>query len=474
MSRPHGLLHSQQKHFFRRAEVPRGRVDIKPKEDSFTTMFKQTIALFLACSLVIATCPLEGIAQPALAAPQTTGQSTDRLEQLVAPIALYPDALVAQILAGATYPTQIVEADRWMKQNSNLQGEQLATAVDSQSWDESVKALAQFPSVLDNMSTNLSWTSALGDAYFNEKEAVTAAVQKLRRQAKDAGNLKTTKEQTVTTQAQTIVIQPANPQVVYVPVYNPTVVYGYPVAVYPGYSSADLAAAAIISFGIGMAVGAAVWGGGRCCGWGWSSWGYNWHGGSVMYQRNVYVSRSNVYVNRNSYYRHPNNYPRPTTYGGNTNVNRSGNSNINRSGNSNINRSGNTINGGGNTVNRGGGNTINVNPGGNKPGTPSTLPAGNRGNAQGNPGGNKPGTPSTLPAGNRGNIQGNQGQGQNRGQADPNRGFGQTRDAGTRSNAFSGYTAGGNAAAQQSRGSASLGGGGGASRSSGRTGGGKR
>jgi Protein of unknown function (DUF3300) len=429
-------------------------------------MFKQTMALFLACSLVVATCPLDGVAQSSLAAApqQATGQSSDRLEQLVAPIALYPDALVAQILAGATYPTQIVEADRWLKGNSNLTGEQLGTAVDAQPWDESVKALTQFPSVLDNMSTNLSWTSALGDAYFNEQEAVTAAVQKLRMQAKDAGNLKTTKEQTVTTQAQTIVIQPANPQVVYVPVYNPTVVYGYPVATYPGYSSADLATAAIISFGVGMAVGAAVWGGNRCCGWGWNSWGYNWHGGNVVYQRNVYVSRSNVYVNRNSYYRHPNNYPRPTPYGGNTKINRSGNT-IN---------GGNTINRGGNTINRGGGNTINVNPGGNRPATPSTLPARNPGSSPGNAGGNRPATPSTLPAGNRGNIQGNQGQGQNRGRADASRGFGQSRDSGTRSNAFSGYTAGGNAAAQQSRGSSSLGGGGGASRSSGRTGGGRR
>ncbi|HLW88953.1 MAG TPA: DUF3300 domain-containing protein [Terriglobales bacterium] len=439
------------------------------------TVLRQTTALFLVCSLVVATCPLESIAQSSQAATakQPTGQSTERLEQLVAPIALYPDALVAQILAGATYPTQIVEADRWLQQNPNLQGEKLGTAVDAQPWDESVKALIQFPSVLDNMSKNLSWTSALGDAYFNDQESVGAAIQKLRKQAKDAGNLKTTKEQTVTAQAQTIIIQPASPQVVYVPVYNPTVVYGAPVAVYPGYSSADMAAAAIISFGVGMAVGAAVWGGG-CCRWGWNSWGYNWHGGSVVYQRNVYVSRSNVYVNRNSYYRNPNNYPRPTPYGGNTNINRNGNNNINRSGNNNMNRSGNTINGGGNTINRGGGNTVNVNPGGNKNGSATTLPAGNRGNMQGNTGGKTPATPSTLPAGNRGNVQGNQGQGQNRPQADPNRGYGQNRDSGTRSNAFSGYTAGGNAAAQQSRGSSSLGGGGGAARSGGRTGGGRR
>ena len=107
----------------------------------------------------------------------------------MAPIALYPDALVAQILAGSTYPTQIVEADRWMQQNSSLKGEDLAKAVDPQPWDESVKALTQFPSVLDNMSKNLSWTSALGDAYFNQQQDVMKAVQELRRKAKDAGNL---------------------------------------------------------------------------------------------------------------------------------------------------------------------------------------------------------------------------------------------------------------------------------------------
>jgi hypothetical protein len=421
---------------------------------STTSPLSKIIALLLAWTLTAASVATESFASPAQGSTsaQAGAPSAERLEQLLAPIALYPDALVAQILAGATFPTQIVEADRWMQQNSSLQGDALAQAVDKQPWDESVKALTQFPAVLANMSKNLSWTSALGDAYFNDPAGVTATVQKLRLQAKNAGNLKTTKEQTVTTQGQTIIIQPANPQVVYVPTYNPTVVYGAPVAVYPSYSSADLAAAAIISFGIGMAVGAAINGGG-CCGWGWNSWGYRWYGGgTVTYNRNVYVSHSNVYVNRNSYYHNPNNYPRPTPYGGNSNVNRSGN----------------TINGGGgNTINRGG-NTVNVNPGGK---TPTTLPA-NRGNAQA----------SQLPANsNRGNAQAsqlpanaNRGSAQaGQGQANANRGYGQARDPGTRSNAFSGYTAGGNAAAQQSRGQSSLGGGGG-NRSTGAAGGKRR
>ncbi len=410
---------------------------------STMTTSKQIMAFLLAWTLGVVTCPLEGNAYQTPPAQAPAGQSIEQLEQLVAPIALYPDALVAQILAGSTFPTQIVEADRWLQQNSSLKGDDLAKAVDKQAWDASVKALTQFPSVLDNMSKNLSWTSALGDAYFNQQQDVMNAVQELRRKAKDAGNLKTTPQQTVTTQGTgsqtTVIIQPANPQVVYVPTYNPTVVYGAPVPAYPGYSGADMAAASIISFGVGMMVGAAISGGG-CCGWGWNSWGTNWHGGTVVYNRNVYVSNSNVFVNRNSYYRNPNNYPRPTPYGSNTNVNRSGNTNVNRSGNT-VNSGGNLS---GNTVNRGG-NTVNINTGGNTTNT-----------------GNKA---TQLPA-NRDNVQNNQAQVQNRAQNNANRGYGQNRDTGTKSGAFSGYGSGGSTAAAQSRGQSSFSGGGGA-RSSG-------
>jgi Protein of unknown function (DUF3300) len=405
---------------------------------------KQITAFLLVWILAVASCPLEGNAYQtsAPAAPASAGQSIEQLEQLVAPIALYPDALVAQILAGSTYPTQIVEADRWIQQNSTLKGDDLAKAVDQQSWDASVKALTQFPSVLDNMSKNLSWTSALGDAYFNQQQDVMNAVQELRRKAKDAGNLKSTKEQTVTTQGTgsqtTVIIQPANPQVVYVPTYSPAVVYGSPVPAYPGYSGWDVAAASMISFGVGMMVGAAISGGG-CCGWGWNSWGTNWHGGTVVYNRNVYVSHSNVFVNRNSYYRNPNNYPRPTPYGANGNVNRSGNT-VNRGGNMN-----------GNTVNRGG-NTVNINNG-NKA---TQLPA-NRGNGQN-------GQAQTRP-----NIQNNQAA-----QNNAARGYGQNRDTGTKSGAFSGYGSGGSTAAAQSRGRSSYTGGGRAAGGAAHSGGGRR
>src|SRR6202795_3703731 len=130
----------------------------------------------------------------------TVQQSPQELQQLVAPIALYPDALVAQVLAASTYPTEIVEADRWMQSHSDLKGEKLAAEVDKQSWDPSVKALTQFPSVLENMDKNISWTSSLGDAYANQQEAVTDAVQAMRQQAHKAGHLNSNEQEKETTQ----------------------------------------------------------------------------------------------------------------------------------------------------------------------------------------------------------------------------------------------------------------------------------
>jgi Protein of unknown function (DUF3300) len=214
----------------------------------------------------------------------------EELDGLVAPIALYPDALVAQVLGAATFPYEIVDAAFWMKDNSSLTGEALAKAVDQQSWDPAVKALTQFPSVLNNLAKNLAWTSALGEASATQQQDVMAAIQRMRAKAQAAGTLKSGTEIKVIQEApQTIIIQPANPQIVYVPAYNPTVVYGAPV-VTPGYSSADLAAVAILSFGAGIAVGAAINGG--CCGWGWSYWGTNWHSHTVIYNRTVYVGNS--------------------------------------------------------------------------------------------------------------------------------------------------------------------------------------
>jgi hypothetical protein len=233
-------------------------------------------------------------------APVAAPLSADQLDALVAPIALYPDNLVAQILAAATFPDQVAIADYWVSQNKNLTGSALGDAVNNQTWDPSVKALTQFPDVLDNLAKNLAWTSSLGQAFHDQQSDVMQAVQVMRQKAQAAGNLRSTPQIQVTQPApQTIVIQPANPQVVYVPQYNPTVVYGSPYVVPywtpPPYNYVG----ASISFGIGIGIGVG-WGGGCWgCGhpWGWGGWGMNWGGGwrgggntTIIYNHNTYIS----------------------------------------------------------------------------------------------------------------------------------------------------------------------------------------
>jgi len=288
---------------------------------------------------------------------ETASQSASQLQALVAPIALYPDSLVAQILTGSTFPDQVAIADYWLDQNKSLTGSALMQAVDKQSWDPSVKALTEFPSVLDNMAKNLTWTSSLGEAYHNQQSEVMTAIQTLRAQAKAKGTLQSSSQITVVQQSpQTIVIQPTNPQVVYVPEYNPTVVYGTPYVVpgyvAPTYTAGDVAAAGIIGFGAGIAVGAMMSGG--CCGWGYSSWNCGWHGTAVVYHGGAYYGNSawhGGYYNGgyhssygyNNYNHYGNNYNNSYHGGGNTynrntvNVNRQGSQgfNDNRSSTSN-------------------------------------------------------------------------------------------------------------------------------------------
>ncbi len=273
---------------------------------------------------------------------EAASQSANELQSLVAPIALYPDSLVAQILTAATFPDQVAIADYWLEQNKSLTGNALMQAVDKQTWDPSVKALTQFSSVLDNMAKNLSWTSSLGEAYHNQQHEVMSAIQTLRAQAKAKGTLKSSTQITVVQQEpQVIVIQPANPQIVYVPQYNPAVVYMTPYYVpgyvAPVYTGADVAAAGIIGFGAGIAVGAMISGG--CCSWGYSSWSCGWHGTAVVYHGGAYWGNSawhggyynggyhNNYGYSNSYNHYNynnNNYARNTNVSGNTvNVNRS-------------------------------------------------------------------------------------------------------------------------------------------------------
>ncbi len=253
---------------------------------------KKCLAIGLSLVLIAVSLP-NGAAQTgtdAGGAYDGAPMSASELQGLVAPIALYPDALVAQILAASTFPDQVAVADYWLHQHQDLTGTPLIDTVDKQSWDASVKALTAFPSILDNLAKNLNWTSSLGEAYHNQPSEVMAAVQTLRAKAKAAGHLQSNSQITVAQQTpQTIVIEPTNPQVVYVPIYNPATIYGIPY-VTPGYTAGDVAAAGVIGFGAGVALGALADGG--CCGWGWNSWNCNWSGGAVVYNHNDFYGNA--------------------------------------------------------------------------------------------------------------------------------------------------------------------------------------
>ena len=242
----------------------------------------------------------EDTQSPVEAQPPNTQQTPEQLQQLIAPIALYPDSLVAQILAASTFPEQVVEADRWVQAHPDLKGDALGQAVEPQPWDPSVKALTAFPSVLGNMDKNLSWTSSLGDAYYNQQPDVMNAIQVMRQRAQAAGNLRSTPQQTVDTQDSTIVVQPANPEVVYVPAYDPWVVYGSPIVAwpgwypYPGIWDDGLSLSFGVGFGIGFFAG---------FGWSWDHWGFDWHNRYPIYDHNRYYSHTNTFYNRSNYYR---------------------------------------------------------------------------------------------------------------------------------------------------------------------------
>jgi hypothetical protein len=274
--------------------------------------------------------PQPAAAQPAPAAPQpgatqAPGQpvfSQEQIDQIIAPIALYPDDLLAQILIAATYPLEVVQAQRWAAdpENAKLKGDQLAAALEPQTWDPSVKSLVPLPQVLMMMNDKLDWTQRLGDAVLAQQADVMASVQRLRKKAADAGTLTTTEQQTivtkteavvlqperpdVVTQRETIVIQPTNPEVVYVPTYNPSTAYGtwpYPAyppvyyppppAYYPGYYPGS-ALVAGLGFGLGVAAIASLSG---CC-------NSNWGGGNVNINANRYnnINAANIRSGRAS------------------------------------------------------------------------------------------------------------------------------------------------------------------------------
>src|SRR5215471_15796645 len=224
-------------------------------------------------------------------APEAQRIPNDQLDSLVAPIALYPDPLVAQTLAASTYPLEVIQLSQWLGKNKNLKDKALADAVAKQPWDPSVQALAALPDVVKRLANDIQWTTDLGNAFLAQQNDVMDAVQRMRKKAQDKGNLKSSEQQKVETKVienkSVIVVEQANPQVVYVPSYDPVVVYGPPVYPYPPiyyppawYYPAGMA----ISFGVGVAMGA-FWSGGWCCGCGWG-------GGDITINRNNTFNRN--------------------------------------------------------------------------------------------------------------------------------------------------------------------------------------
>src|SRR6266513_2811866 len=218
----------------------------------------------------------------------------DQLDSLVAPIALYPDPLLAQLLAASTYPLEIMQVQQWLAKHKDLKDKALQDAVMKQPWDPTVQSLAALPDVVKRLSDDIQWTTDLGNAVLAQQSDVMDAVQRMRAKAKDKGNLKSNDQMTVETKVvenkQVIVVEQYKPDVVYVPSYDPTVVYGPPAYPYPpiyypppGYYAAGMA----IAFGVGMMVGAA-WGGGWCCN---SGWGGN---------NSININNNNTFVNNSN------------------------------------------------------------------------------------------------------------------------------------------------------------------------------
>jgi len=253
------------------------------------THYRSFVSAIFCLGLLLIATPLEsGVAALFQGSSRRTsdfsGQgsplTTQELQSLVAPIALYPDPLLAQMVTGATYPDQIVAANDFV-QHKGLTGHALMEAVGAEPWDPSVKGLTEFPTVLSTMSRNLAWTSQLGESYHNQQSDMMAAIQSLRAKAVAAGNLKSGPQLRVNQPTPDIVaLQPANPQVLYLPMYNPALVFGTPVHT-PDYNYADVPSTAAVSFGGGVAAGALTAGG--CCDWGAANWNCNWYHGVAYF-----------------------------------------------------------------------------------------------------------------------------------------------------------------------------------------------
>lgn len=257
--------------------------------------------LLALSSAVLALAPLRSLQAQDANKPFTTEQ----LDQLLAPVALYPDALLAQVLMGATYPLEIVEAARWSQANPNLKGDAAVQAVKDKSWDVSVKSLTAFPQTLQMMNNQLDWTQKVGNAMIGQQKDVAASIQRLRAKAEAAGNLKSTPQQKVTTQTSNggsaIVIEPASPETIYVPYYNPAWAYGawpypaYPPPYYPPPPNYGAALMSGMMFGLGVAAGAAMFGGWH---WGWSGGGWGNSYTTVNVNKATNISANNFDANK--------------------------------------------------------------------------------------------------------------------------------------------------------------------------------
>ena len=248
-------------------------------------MFVQGVAVVL-CVLLLGSGNAILLAQDAAPAQEAAPAeeeapklSNDQLDSLVAPIALYPDPLLAQTLVASTYPLELIQLQQWLAKNPTLKDKALADAVAKEPWDPAIQSMAAVPDVVKRLADDIQWTTQLGDAFLDNQGDVMDAVQRMRKKAEDKGALKSNEQQVVETKVvenkTVIVVQPSNPEVVYVPSYNPTVVYPPPVYPYPPvYYPPYVPGAALVSFGVGMAMGAAIWGG-SCCGMGWGGGGNN-------------------------------------------------------------------------------------------------------------------------------------------------------------------------------------------------------
>jgi hypothetical protein len=447
-------------------------------------MFRRTISVLTAALLI---SPSQGLlaqtspspapppAQPASDSSQQQ-LSAGQLDALVAPIALYPDALLSEVLMASTYPLEVVEAARWASTNKSLKGDALKSAVDKQKWDDSVKSLIATPDVLQMMSDKLSWTQQLGDALLAQQPDIMDAVQRLRTKAQANNKLSSNKQQTVKSEQQgskqVIVIEPTDPETIYVPYYDPAVVYGsWPYPAYPPYywPAPGYIAGGIIATGIAFGAGFAL---GRWASGGYWGGGIGWGGNNININRNTNINN----INRGGGNRGNGNWTHnPAHRGGvrynNSNVAGKFGGNQNRPGASDRmdfrGRGGNQVlnpgaGGAGNRPNAGGGaNRPSAGGGANRPSTggganrPSTGGGANRPSAGG--GANRPsaGGGANRPSAGGGNRP-------------------STRPSGGGGSAFGGGGGGGAARGQSARGRSSMGGGGGGGGARGGGGGGAR